>query len=282
MRLLSFLAPDEGAVRVGLLSHDEARVVDLTAVGVEDVFDALARVGQLRRVAGHLLHAPGALALPAASVRPLACVPVARAVWRAPSSAAGPGSGRPAGARGRSPLEYVDPAPMLGTGDRVESAGALAELAFGVGCVMAGARAGSGPAELEGAIAGFCLAIRWAAPAAPGLVRRGAALGPWLVTTDELAHRRTGPAAYDLGLALAVNGAEHYRGSWEELAPGLVEVLTAAAGAFTLRAGDVLCAPRAAVTSVGPGDDVVLHSERLGVLRLRVKPAARDSVAKGE
>jgi len=108
------------------------------------------------------------------------------------------------------------------------------------------------------------------------------------VTPDELADRRVGPAAHDLTVGLAVNGAERYREAGGAELPGhLARLVAAAAGAFTLRPGDVLCAVRPAAGGAtgelpGPGDAIVLHIDRLGALGVRVTPAATDPVAKGE
>ena len=67
MRLVSFVRSD-GAARVGMLSPDRARVADLTAIGLEDVYAAVPRLPQLERLTSHLTLAPGAVAYGVGSV----------------------------------------------------------------------------------------------------------------------------------------------------------------------------------------------------------------------
>jgi len=297
MRLLTFVPPDRSVARVGLLSRDGTRVVDLTAIGIEDMFDALAQAPRLRRVGAHLVHAPGALAYRTADVELLAPLPVARTAWARAESVIAARRAERGGGRALAivsdatppEVDYADPMPLLGPGAAVEAHGPLAALDFGVACVMSGGGdAGWATRDPEQGVAGYCGVLRWAAPRTGGALARGAALGPWLVTPDDLADRRSGPVAHDLSVALAVNGVERYREErGAERQPRLAHVIAAAAGAFTLRAGDVLCLVRPARPGTGgelpgPRDEVVLHIERLGALSLRVTPAATDPVAKGE
>jgi hypothetical protein len=278
-----------------LLSHDGRRVVDLTAVGVEDMFDAAAQVARLRRVAAHLVHAPGALAYPTDAVRVLAPLPIARTAWARFEHAGARARGRALAIVGdRSPWdpEYADPVALLGPGGAIETYGRLEALEFGVACVLSGGRPGWAERDPGSGIAGYCGALRWAARTAPGGMTWGAALGPWLVTPEELVDDRAGPIGSDLAVTLAVtlavNGAERYReASGAGLQQRLAGIVAAAADTFTLRAGDVFCAVRLAAREAGgglpgPGDDVVLHIERLGALPVRVTAAATDPVAKGE
>jgi hypothetical protein len=269
MRLLTFALPDESGPRVGIVAERGGRVIDLSAVGVEDMFDAAARTDQLRRAGAHLLRAPGALAYPAGAVRALAPFPVARTAW----------AGRPAPSTGGGPrptLRYADPAPIGPPAGGSVDPQNLDARRFGVACVVGAEAHAVGEDAAERAIAGYCGAA-W--------IPRGAddgetAAGPWLVTPDELTDRRVRPGVYDLEMRLTVNGGTVYEGSWTTLPVGLTAVVVEAAALYTLRPGDVLCVPAAAGRDVlggatlAPGDELVFEVERLGALRRRVAPSA--------
>jgi fumarylacetoacetate (FAA) hydrolase len=103
-------------------------------------------------------------------------------------------------------------------------------------------------------------------------------LGPWLVTPDELADRRSGNGL-ELEMTATVNGTETSRGSWASVQFSFGQMLERASADVQLRAGDVLgsgtvgggCLLEVREETLGrylePGDEVVLGIERLGELR---------------
>jgi fumarylacetoacetate (FAA) hydrolase len=102
--------------------------------------------------------------------------------------------------------------------------------------------------------------------------------GPWLVTPDELADRRTA-TGYDLLMTAEVNGTETSRGRWSDAHFSFGQLLERASADVTLRPGELLgsgtvgtgCLLEIRETTLGrylePGDEVVLRVERLGALR---------------
>jgi fumarylacetoacetate (FAA) hydrolase len=103
-------------------------------------------------------------------------------------------------------------------------------------------------------------------------------LGPWLITPDELADRRSGKG-YDLTATAEVNGQEISRGSWSSIAFSFGEMVERASADVQLVAGDVLgsgtlgtgCLLEMKDESgfgrwLEPGDAVTLRVERLGEL----------------
>jgi fumarylacetoacetate (FAA) hydrolase len=106
-------------------------------------------------------------------------------------------------------------------------------------------------------------------------------LGPWLVTPDELADRRTG-TGFELEMTAAVNGIETSRGSWSSIQFSFGQMLARASADVRLRAGDVVGSGTVGGGSLleireetlgrylEPGDEVVLRIERLGELRAPV------------
>jgi fumarylacetoacetate (FAA) hydrolase len=103
-------------------------------------------------------------------------------------------------------------------------------------------------------------------------------LGPWLVTPDELADRRSGNG-FDLVMTATVNGTETSRGTWSSVHFTFGQMLARASADVQLRPGDVLGSGTVGGGSLleirdetigrylEPGDEVVLRIERLGELR---------------
>jgi fumarylacetoacetate (FAA) hydrolase len=103
-------------------------------------------------------------------------------------------------------------------------------------------------------------------------------LGPWLVTPDELADRRSG-TGFELEMTATVNGTETSRGSWSSVHFSFGQMLERASADVQLRAGDILGSGTVGGGSLleireetigrflQPGDEVVLRIERLGELR---------------
>jgi hypothetical protein len=225
--LVTFVRPGgaatgEGA-RVGLLSADGARVADLTAIGMEDVFAALPRVAQLERIVRHLTATPGAVTYDVGSVRLLAPVPYARVVREAATVSAG-------GAEA-SALSFGDPREIAGPGTHI-SIGATELLAVGVvGALGTGGR-DIGAEQGASHIAGITMFAEWrgADPDAEVASDR-LVMGPALAPAASLG------ADSELLVALPresvrripLGGALHALG----------QAVAAASRRYTLRAGDL-------------------------------------------
>ncbi len=103
-------------------------------------------------------------------------------------------------------------------------------------------------------------------------------IGPWLVTPDELADRRSA-TGFDLAMTATVNGVETSRGTWSSIHFSFGQMLERASADVQLRAGDLLgsgtvgggCLLEIREETLGrylePGDEVVLRIEGLGELR---------------
>ena len=103
-------------------------------------------------------------------------------------------------------------------------------------------------------------------------------IGPWLVTPDEFADRRSA-TGFDLEMTATVNGVETSRGTWSSIQFSFGQMLERASADVQVRAGDLLgsgtvgggCLLEIREETIGrylePGDDVVLRIERLGELR---------------
>ncbi len=112
-------------------------------------------------------------------------------------------------------------------------------------------------------------------------------LGPWLVTPDELADRRT-DKGYDLTATATVNGQELSRGNWSAIAHSFGEMIARASADVRLVASDVIGSGTVGTGCLleikdesgfgrwlEPGDSVSLAVERLGTLTAPV--AGRDN-----
>jgi fumarylacetoacetate (FAA) hydrolase len=103
------------------------------------------------------------------------------------------------------------------------------------------------------------------------------AIGPWLVTPDELSDARKGNG-YDLRMTATVNGDELSRGTWADVQFGFGEMVARASADVRLRPGDLLgsgtvgtgCLLEIKDQRLGrwlePGDQVTLRVDRLGAL----------------
>jgi 2-keto-4-pentenoate hydratase/2-oxohepta-3-ene-1,7-dioic acid hydratase in catechol pathway len=99
----------------------------------------------------------------------------------------------------------------------------------------------------------------------------GNAIGPWLVTPDEL------PDPYALTMSAHVNGAQWSRGSTRDMYWSFEEIIAYISQSETLRSGDFIgsgtvgggCGLEVGAF-LARGDTVELEVERLGLLRNRV------------
>ena len=96
----------------------------------------------------------------------------------------------------------------------------------------------------------------------------GNALGPWLVTRDEIAQ------PYDLTMTARVNGAEWSRGTTADMHWTFEDVIAHISRSETLRVGDVIASGTVGLgcglehgAFLKPGDIVELEVDRIGVLR---------------
>jgi len=109
-------------------------------------------------------------------------------------------------------------------------------------------------------------------------------LGPYLVTSDELAPRRAGrPGVYDLEMRARINGVARSRGQWKDLYHSFGALLARASADADLVPGDVIGSGTVGSGSLleltagqgpwlQPGDVVELEIEALGVLENVVGP----------
>ena len=109
-------------------------------------------------------------------------------------------------------------------------------------------------------------------------------LGPWLVTPDELASRRSGHGAserYDMTMLARINGREVSRGNFNQIYYSFPQMIAWASRNARLRVGDVLGSGTVGTgcilelgTEVHPwlqrGDVVELEIDGIGVLRNRI------------
>ena len=237
--LVSFVRPGGGEAAVGLLAADGGRVVDLTAIGLEDVYAALPRAKELERLARHLSRA-GAVAYDVGSVRLLAPVPYARLV-RADV-------GAPVGAAETTlpPLLFADPREIAGPGSHLTAA-EDALMGVGVAGVVAGGGRDLDERTAAAQIAGVTLFVEWHDPTAPIAARDGAglasgpAIGPLPGDDDELVVAAPGESARRISLGGA--------------AGALARSIAAASRRYTLRAGDIFLHEAGAVdVPLAPGD----------------------------
>jgi fumarylacetoacetate (FAA) hydrolase len=107
-------------------------------------------------------------------------------------------------------------------------------------------------------------------------------LGPVVVTSDELADRRTGrPGVFDAEMRARINGVDRSRGNWKDIHYSFGDMLARASADATLEPGDVIgsgtvgsgCLLELTAGQgpwLQPGDGVELEVEGLGVLMNRV------------
>lgn len=104
------------------------------------------------------------------------------------------------------------------------------------------------------------------------------AVGPWVVTKDELADRRVGPGRYDLTMVARKNGREISRGNFKNITHDFTKLIERASRDVTLFKGDLIgsgTVGTGCILELGsettdgwlePGDTIELEIDRLGVL----------------
>ncbi len=104
------------------------------------------------------------------------------------------------------------------------------------------------------------------------------AIGPWVVTKDELADKRVGPGRYDLTMLARKNGKEISRGNFKDVTHDFTKMIERASRDVTLYPGDLIgsgtvgtgCILELGPETTGgwlePGDTVELEIDRLGTL----------------
>jgi len=162
-----------------------------------------------------------------------------------------------------------------------------------VGAVLAEGGRDLAPEQAESRIAGYCVLNDWSArrvqreEMAVGLgPAKGkdfaTSVGPFLVTPDEIAHRREGKG-FDLAMSASVNGEERSRGNWKSIHYSFGEMIARASDCVDLKPGDLFgsgtvgggcileLGPDPSNGQAGgwlePGDAVELNVEGLGKLR---------------
>jgi 2-keto-4-pentenoate hydratase/2-oxohepta-3-ene-1,7-dioic acid hydratase in catechol pathway len=192
---------------------------------------------------------------------------------------------------------FSNPAAIVDPGDRVAAPPRSAELDYEleVACVLGRGGRDVRAGDADELVAGFTIMNDWSArdvqrremQLSMGPVKGkdfATSLGPWLVSTDELAPGglREVPSAV---MVARVNGVEYTRSNLDTLWWSFAEMIAYAAEAAPLRRGDVLgsgtcgtgCILELALVHgadkypyLTPGDEVELEVEGLGVLANRV------------
>ena len=261
MRLLTFVDPPTGQLHVGALTRDARRVVDLTVIGLDDMFMAVERAANLARLGSHLVENEGAVGHPTTDVRIVAPMPGARCVHLGSV-----GGGRNlAVADEEPPLVFTDPGPLLGPGDSI-AARPADRWALAVAAVLASGGRDVTEELASRLVAGYCIAGRWLADPANADGTPAVQLGPWLVTPDQLGEPGAARAA-----RIVVDDVTVAECGWAVGMP-FARVIARASRQFELRAGDVFTAlvptptggPCAA--TVAPGQLARLEVDGLGAL----------------
>jgi 2-keto-4-pentenoate hydratase/2-oxohepta-3-ene-1,7-dioic acid hydratase in catechol pathway len=151
------------------------------------------------------------------------------------------------------------------------------------------------PEEAEAYIAGYTILCDWSARdlqmremrqrLGPAKGKDSAtSLGPWFVTPDELADRRSGNG-FDLAMTATVNGRTYTEGNWKTVYWSFGQLISYASRGTRVVPGDVfgsgtvgrgcvleLSAVHSAAEYpwLAPGDEVSLSIERLGTLTNRI------------
>jgi 2-keto-4-pentenoate hydratase/2-oxohepta-3-ene-1,7-dioic acid hydratase in catechol pathway len=99
-------------------------------------------------------------------------------------------------------------------------------------------------------------------------------LGPWLVTADEI------PDPGELDLEIAVNGEQRQKSNTSRLILGVPELIELASSFYTLYPGDVIfTGTPEGVSPIEAGDEIVATIEKIGTMRVRVRPLSPSTSA---
>ena len=93
-------------------------------------------------------------------------------------------------------------------------------------------------------------------------------LGPWLVTSDEIAN----PS--DLDLSISVNGEVRQNSNTKYMILGPAELIELASSFYTLYPGDIISTGTPeGVSPIVPGDTIVATVEKIGTMEVKVRAA---------
>jgi 2-keto-4-pentenoate hydratase/2-oxohepta-3-ene-1,7-dioic acid hydratase in catechol pathway len=191
---------------------------------------------------------------------------------------------------------FSNPCSLKGHRESVKRPKATRELDFEleVGCVIGRDVQDAAGRAAEDAIFGFCVLNDFSAR---DLQRQemkcmlgpakgkdfATAIGPWVVTRDELADRRVSPGRYDLAMLARRNGKEISRGNFRDLTHDFTKIIERASADCRVFAGDLVgsgtvgtgCILELGPEKTGgwlePGDTIELEIERLGTLTTRIE-----------
>jgi 2-keto-4-pentenoate hydratase/2-oxohepta-3-ene-1,7-dioic acid hydratase in catechol pathway len=198
---------------------------------------------------------------------------------------------------------FTNPAAVHAPGAEVAIAPGTARFDYELEVAAVVGRGGGdlSPDEAAGHIAGYTILCDWSAR---DLQRRemrqrlgpakgkdsATSLGPYLVTPDEIEHRRSG-GGYDLTMTATVNGRAYSKGNWSTAYWSFPQMLSYASRGTTLRPGDVFgsgTVGRGCLLELSalygeqdypwlaPGDEVTLAVEELGALTARIIASKGD------
>jgi 2-keto-4-pentenoate hydratase/2-oxohepta-3-ene-1,7-dioic acid hydratase in catechol pathway len=154
------------------------------------------------------------------------------------------------------------------------------------------------PAEAEQHIAGYLLFCDWSARDLQAREVRhslgpvkakdtATSLGPWLVTPDELASRRSGNS-FDLEMSASVNGRPYSKGNADDLYWSFGQMISYASRGTRVQSGDVIASGTVGTGCIlelstvhgedaypwlAPGDEVRLEADLLGSITARITDA---------
>jgi len=196
---------------------------------------------------------------------------------------------------------FSNPAAVVGPRTDVRSAPGTSQFDYEleIGVIIGRAGADLSVADAESHIAGYCLLCDWSArdlQAKEGVFGTGPAkgkdtatsLGPWLVTPDEVEPYRH-LRGYDLAMTASVNGTRYSAGNWSSIYWSIPQLLAFASRGTELRPGDVIGTGTVGTGSIlelsavhggdrypwlAVGDEVTLAVDVLGEIRSTILPGA--------
>ena len=195
---------------------------------------------------------------------------------------------------------FMNPHSALGTGEPVEIPpdASVMDFELEVAAVIGRDCRNVTPEQASECIAGYTICNDWSARDIQGRDMRmglgpskgkdfGTTIGPWVVTTDELAPyvRQGPPKRLDLAMSVSINGVEFGADRLSNMAWSFEEIVAYSARAAWVRAGDVLmsgtCSGGALAERWGrtgvqdppplePGDTVTMIVEGIGTIENRI------------